>query len=174
MPKKNKYKTGKLNVKVESQTNDETQDPKVILAGDIANSPKVPDNESTTHDDTGIDVKDLSDHEPINEESRHKEKMASIATMTKRVDDHITAIVDLRMKLSKLQLEEMHLLDGCVDFLQELYLVKPENCDESTLVLETFKEVKEKIQAVFKHFLPSQIEELEKNIKSLSLKNNSN
>lgn len=144
-------------------------------AGTIPSDPVLIDEECVN--DTGIDVNDLDDISLENTESAddidpHKMQLDSIATMTTRVDDHIMMITAVQKQLSELQIKQVQLLDGCVNFFQELQGFQSENEEEEKLVLETFLELKTKVKIVFKHYLPTQIEMLERDMKLLQLNKN--
>lgn len=153
---------------VKKQTKGQTKSPK---SGNIPPAPVARNEECA--DDTGIDVMDISlDKTALeNKDDQHKAQLASIASMSTRVDEHIINITALQKQLSELQLKQISLLDGCVNFFHELQTFQAEDEEEEKLVLETFIELKTKVKIVFKHYLPTEIDILERDMKMLQLNN---
>ncbi|XP_068152953.1 uncharacterized protein [Drosophila tropicalis] len=110
-----------------------------------------------------IDLKDID----LANQSEH---MANIISLPSRVDKHIESLTALQEQLSNLQLEQIRLLDGCIDFIHELQCVNPQTDAEGKIVSETFTLVKAKIKKVFEDYLPKHLEMLETNLQSLTLK----
>ncbi|EDW14123.2 uncharacterized protein LOC6572555 isoform X2 [Drosophila mojavensis] len=102
----------------------------------------------------------------------HKMQLDSIATMSTRVDDHIIMISAVQKQLAELQIKQVKLLDGCVNFFNELQGFQAQNEEEEKLLLETFLELKTKVKIVFKHYLPSQVDMLERDMKILQSNDN--
>lgn len=99
-------------------------------------------------------------------------QLDSIATMSTRVDDHIIMISAVQKQLAELQIKQVKLLDGCVNFFNELQGFQAQNEEEEKLLLETFLELKTKVKIVFKHYLPSQVDMLERDMKILQSNDN--
>ncbi|KAH8271438.1 hypothetical protein KR018_010059, partial [Drosophila ironensis] len=91
-------------------------------------------------------------------EKEHLEKMAAIANLPKILGAKIECIKKAQKQLLKLQIQQMVMLDGCIDVLQELNSVEPKNLEEKELIIQTFLKTKEMISEVFQEFLPAQIE----------------
>ncbi|XP_037727827.1 uncharacterized protein LOC119558372 isoform X2 [Drosophila subpulchrella] len=102
---------------------------------------------------------------------KHLDQMSALATMPLRLDHQIQCIKVIQQQLFKLHLQQVILLDGCTDFLQELNTIQPTSVLEEQRVLETFNEVKSKLSEVFEHFLPAQLELLKQETKIMQVSN---
>ncbi|XP_017961755.1 uncharacterized protein LOC108654716 [Drosophila navojoa] len=99
-------------------------------------------------------------------------QLDSIATISTRLDDHIIMISAVQKQLAELQIKQVKLLDGCLNFFHELQGFHAQNEEEEKLLLETFLELKTKIKIVFKHYLPSQVDMMERDMKILQSDDN--
>lgn len=120
------------------------------------------DEPTRSTDDTGIDISDLKDLSldsiENNNDEKHEQKLAAIITMSTRVDQHIDRIMDLQSQVIDLQMKQMRLLDGCLNFIHELQDFHAKNSHEAELLLETFIEIKAKVQTIFEKFAPKKNE----------------
>lgn len=120
------------------------------------------DESTRSTDDTGIDISDLKDLSldsiENNDDEKHEQKLAAIITMSTRVDQHIDRIMDLQSQVIDLQMKQMRLLDGCLNFIHELQDFHAKNSHEAELLLETFIEIKAKVQTIFEKFAPKKNE----------------
>lgn len=120
------------------------------------------DESTRSTDDTGIDISDLKDLSldsiENNNDEKHEQKLAAIITMSTRVDQHIDRIMDLQSQVIDLQMKQMRLLDGCLNFIHELQDFHAKNSHEAELLLETFIEIKAKVQTIFEKFAPKKNE----------------
>lgn len=121
------------------------------------------DESTRSTDDTGIDISDLKDlslHSvENNNDEKHEQKLAAIITMSTRVDQHIDRIMDLQSQMTDLQMKQMRLLDGCLNFINELQDFHAKNSYEAELLLETFNEIKAKVKNIFEKFAPKKNED---------------
>ncbi|XP_016952829.1 uncharacterized protein LOC122819138 [Drosophila biarmipes] len=152
----------------------------------VPNKKKAPITENKTQEETPRD-KDLKiveekgaepkvklepmEHLTLEKAKKHLDQMSALATMPLRLDHQIQCIKVIQQQLFKLHLQQVILLDGCTDFLQELNTIQPTTDLEEQRVLETFNEVKSKLSEVFEHFLPAQLELLKQETKVLQVSN---
>lgn len=116
------------------------------------------DESTRSSDDTGIDISDLKDLSldslENNKDVKHEQELAAIITISSRVDQHIDKIMDLQSQMTDLQMQQMRLLDGCLNFIHELQNFHAKNSHEAEILLETFIEVKAKVKNIFEKFAP--------------------
>ncbi|XP_041565358.1 uncharacterized protein LOC108140741 isoform X2 [Drosophila elegans] len=102
---------------------------------------------------------------------KHEDQMSALASMPQRLDQKIQRIKAVQQQFSKLHLQQLVLLDDCIEFLQELNAVQPGNVLEQKIFLDTFVEVNAKLSEVFENILPAQLEMLRNEPKILHLSN---
>ncbi|XP_017857385.1 PREDICTED: uncharacterized protein LOC108610036 [Drosophila arizonae] len=171
MAKKNKSKAAKKKLADEAALKKQVKEQKQQSKANTVTS--VPESRK----EKCIDENDLNEISSVRTESSdnvhpHKMQLDSIATMSTRVDDHIIMISAVQKQLAELQIKQVKLLDGCVNFFHELQGFQAQNEEEEKLLLETFLELKTKVKIVFKHYLPSQVDMLERDMKMLQSNDN--
>nr|XP_016995376.2 uncharacterized protein LOC108056182 [Drosophila takahashii] len=157
MVKKNKYKS--------------LANQKKVPVTDAKKEPETPRKKAPKVDKEKCAKPEPKPLEPLSLEKtkKHLDQMSALATMPLRLDHQIQCIKVLQQQLFKLHLQQVILLDGCTDFLQELNTIQPTNVLEEQRILDTFNEVKSKLSEVFEHFLPAQLDMLKHETKILQV-----